>query len=168
MPRPTNGVQLVEQAEAEYAALMAQIDRLTAEQLCEPGCVGTWSAKDVLAHLAAWIKMFLGWYAADQRGERPATPAEGTTWGDLPTLNQRIYEAHCAQPLAEVRSGLAAAHREVCALLRQLGDEELFQPNMYTWTGRSTLGAYAASCTGSHYLWARTEIRKGLKAKQMA
>lgn len=168
MPRPTTKAALLAQAETEYDALMAQIARLTEAQMCAPDCVGAWSAKDVLAHLTAWIEMFIAWYAAGQRGQRPAVPAEGFTWGELPKLNQRIYEAHRDQPLEEVRAALAAAHQDVCALLRPLGEDELFQPKVFAWTGQSTLGSYAASCTSSHYVWARTEIRKGLKAKQTA
>ncbi len=168
MPRPTTKAALLAQAETEYDALMAQINRLTEAQLCAPGCVGEWSAKDVLAHLTAWIEMFIGWYAAGQRGQRPAVPAEGYSWGELPKLNQRICEAHRDQPLEEVRAALAAAHQAVCALRRPLSEAELFQPKMFVWTGQSTLGSYAASCTSSHYLWARTEIRKGLRTRQTA
>jgi hypothetical protein len=49
----------------------------------QPGIVGEWSAKDVLAHLTEWEQMVLGWYHAGLAGETPALPAPGFKWSEL-------------------------------------------------------------------------------------
>ena len=134
--------------------------------MIEPGVVGEWSAKDVLAHLIEWEQMCLGWYRAGLRGEVLETPAPGYRWNQTPELNQMIYEKHRDRSLDEVLAQFGASHREILGVIQGLSDEELFTAGRYAWTKKLTMGTYFVSATSSHYLWARKEIRKGLKAKQ--
>lgn len=77
-----------------------------------------------------------------------------------------IYEKHRDRPLAEVLEQSRASHQEILGVVQELSDEELFTAGRYAWTKKNTMGTYFVSATSSHYLWARKEIRKGLKAKQ--
>jgi hypothetical protein len=122
--------------------------------------------KDVLAHLSEWEQMVLGWYKAGRRGQVPHTPAEGFSWGQLPALNQQIYEKHRDRPLDDVLKQFRASYRQMLKAVQGLSEEDLFTPGRYAWAKKNTLGAYITSCTSSHYRWARTEMRKGLKARQ--
>jgi uncharacterized protein (TIGR03083 family) len=153
------------QSREQYDALAALLDTLTPDQMTDPGTVGDWSVKDVLAHLTAWSRMFLGWYEAGKRGEQPVTPAEGYNWQQIPALNQRIYEQHRDRPLADTLADFRAAHAAAMSAIESMSDEEMFTPKVYAWTKTTTLGSYAVSATCSHYDWARKEIRKGIKAK---
>jgi hypothetical protein len=77
MPR-TKATLLVDAAK-ERDALSAMLARMSREQLLWPGAYG-WSAKDHVAHLAEWERLFFGWYDTGARGEDPPVPAEGYTW----------------------------------------------------------------------------------------
>jgi hypothetical protein len=70
----------------------------------EPGIVGEWSVKDVLAHLYEWEQMVLRWLAAGKRGETPEVPAEGYKWNQLPALNEEIWLKYKDLPLDEILS----------------------------------------------------------------
>jgi hypothetical protein len=152
--------------DAESARLDALLAPLTPAQWVMPGVVGDWSIKDVLAHLVAWQQMVLTWHAAGRRGEAPATPAPDLTWQQLPELNQRIWLAWRDRTLHEVQTAYSDSCAAICAAIEATSDAELWTPRVYKWTKSSTLGAYYVSATSSHTLWARTEIRKGLKAAQ--
>ena len=165
MPRPTSKNDLLAAIEKERGALETYLETLTPEQLTEPGIVGEWSAKDVLAHLIEWEQMVLGWHAAGLRGEVPPLPAPGFKWNQTPQLNQQIYEKHRDRPLDEVLEQFQASHREILCVIQGLSNEELFTAGRYAWTKKNTLGTYMVSATSSHYLWARKEIRKGFRAK---
>jgi uncharacterized protein (TIGR03083 family) len=149
----------------ERGALDAFLATLTPEQMVAGGVVSEWSVKDVLAHLIEWEQMVLAWYAAGLRGETPQLPAPGYKWSELPQLNQAIYEKHRDRPLEAILAQYAASHAEIVALIQQLSDDELFEARRYSWTRSNTLGAYFVSATSSHYLWARNELRKGVKRK---
>ena len=165
MPRPTSKDDLLIAIDKERPALEELLETLAPAQMTEPGLVGDWSAKDVLAHLFEWEQMVLGWHQAGLRGEIPELPAPGFKWSQTPQLNQQIYEKHRERPLDEVLELFRASHQEILATIQGLSNEELFTSGRYAWTKKNTLGTYMVSATSSHYLWARKEIRKGLRAK---
>ncbi|MDY7079609.1 MAG: ClbS/DfsB family four-helix bundle protein [Chloroflexota bacterium] len=166
MPRPASKLDLLAAIEKERGALEMLLETLTPEQMTEPGIVGEWSVKDVLAHLIEWEQMCLGWHAAGLRGETPELPAPGFKWNQTPQLNQHIYEKHRERPLDEVLEQFQASHREILEVIQGLSNEKLFTTGHFAWTKKNTLGTYMVSATSSHYLWARKEIRKGFRAKE--
>jgi hypothetical protein len=165
MPRPTTKDELLAAIDKERGELETLLATLTPTQMTEPGIVGDWSVKDVLAHLIEWEQMVLGWHAAGLRGEIPELPAPGFKWSQTPQLNQQIYEKHRDRPLDEVLDQSQASHKEILGIIQGLSNEDLFTPGHYAWTKKNALGTYMVSATSSHYLWAGKEIRKGLRAR---
>lgn len=165
MPRPKTKPELVEQATIGFEELITEINELSDREMTEPGTVGDWSVKDVLAHLSAWHEMCLSWYEAGVGGEIPKTPSEKYTWKQTPELNQEIWEQAKDLSLQEVRRRFSNSHEKALATISDISNESLFVNRPFKWTKSTTLGAYFVSCTSSHYEWARKEIRKGLKRK---
>jgi uncharacterized protein (TIGR03083 family) len=163
MPRPTSKPDLLAAIEKERTALETYLDTLSPEQMTVPSIVGEWSVKDVLAHLIEWEQMVLSWHAAGLRGEIPELPAPGFKWNQTPALNQQIFEKHKDRSLADVLAQFETSHREILGVIQGLSNEVLFTAGQYAWTKKNTLGTYFVSATSSHYLWARKEIRKGMK-----
>ena len=166
MSRPINKAQLVTQATQTYEALEKLLAGLSPEQMTVPGVLGEWSAKDVLGHLYAWQQMFFRWYEAGLRGENPAVPAESYKWSQIPALNQKIYEIYRDSPLAEIWVNFRVSHAKTLALIESLSDEALTTPGLYPWMNQNSLIGYLAANTSSHYTWAYTGLRKGLRAKK--
>jgi uncharacterized protein (TIGR03083 family) len=164
----TTRSQLLDEIETERKRLEANLAGLSDAEMVEPGACADWSVKDILAHLVAWEQLFLGWYAAGQRGETPKTPAPDLNWRQLDILNQRIYEQHRDQPLDDVRAAFAASYHDFVATVRAIPEEDLFAPNRFAWTGHWTLAAFVRGNSSSHYLWAKTLIRKWRKARESA
>jgi hypothetical protein len=164
MPRPTTKKQLLEAIEVERKALEKFLDELSPAQLTRPGLVGEWSAKDVLAHLIEWEQMVLKWHAAGLKGKVPVTPSEEFNWAQLPALNQQIYEKQRDKSLVYIQKEFKSSFKKILSTIHGLSDEDLFTHGRYAWTKNNTLGAYFISNTSSHYHWARTTMKKGLKA----
>ena len=163
MPRPTSKHDLLEAALRERGKLDAVLRTVPPERMVEPGVVGEWSVKDVLAHLHEWERMALGWYRTGMRGEVPEVPAPGYTWNQTPQLNRAIFEKHRDRPLAEVVADFRASRREILGVIESLSDEDLFMAGRFAWTRKNALGAYFVSATSSHDLWARTRIARWLR-----
>lgn len=164
MPKPTTKQALLEETKTERAALEKLLATLTPHQMTQPGVMGEWSVKDVLAHLIEWEQMFLGWYAAGMRGEKPPTPAEGYNWGQLPALNKAIYKKHRERSLEDVFQQFQASYQQTLALVESLPGDDLFVRGLYSWMNQNNLAAYIHANGGAHYKWARDGIRKGLRA----
>lgn len=164
MPRPTTKDQLLEAIETERNALEAFLAELSPAQMSEPGLVGEWSAKDMLSHLIEWEQMVLSWYSAGLKGKVPVTPSAEFNWGQLPQLNQQIYEKHRDRPLADIQKDFKSSFKKILSTIQSLSEEDLFTRGRYAWTKNNSLGAYFISSTSSHYHWARTTMKKGLKS----
>lgn len=163
MPRPTSKHDLLEATLRERGKLDAVLATLTPEQMVEPGVVGEWSVKDVLAHLAEWERMALGWHSAGLRGGAPEVPAPGYKWNQTPQLNRAIFEKHRDRPLEEVVAWFRSSREEMRGVIEPLSDEDLFTAGRFAWTRKNALGAYFVSATSSHDLWARTRIARWLR-----
>ena len=165
MPRPQTKAQLLTESQQEYDALEKFLAALTPEQMIQPGALGEWSPKDVLVHLYEWQQMLFRWYEAGQRGETPPIPAEGFKWSQLPALNQQIYEQYKNWPLEKVLEAFRGSHHKTVTWIQSLSGADLTTPGLYPWMNQNTLIAYITANTGSHYRWARTEMRKALRTR---
>jgi hypothetical protein len=160
--------QLLAEIEEQRAAL-DQCLALVPARLMTRACVtpGRWSVKDILGHLIEWQQMNLNWYAAGIRGETPAMPAPGFTLRELPRLNQMIYRKHHRRSLQSVLDDYHSYHARIVALIETLSDADLITLGRFSWTGPSwTLSDYLRASTSAHYLWARTRIRRWLRAQR--
>jgi hypothetical protein len=119
----------------------------------------------VLAHLYEWEQMVLRWLAATERGERPAVPAEGYKWSQIPVLNEEIRQKHSRRSLDEMLKLYKDSYKQIMETIKSIPEEEMFTPGLHPWMNKNTLGAYFISATSSHYRWARKEMKKGLKVK---
>jgi hypothetical protein len=166
MSKPTTKTQIIEAAETERAALEKLLASLPPGQMTLSNTVGDWSVKDVLAHLVEWEQMVVKWYEAGLKGKVPATPSEEYNWGQLPQLNHAIYLKHRDRSLADVQKDFKASYKKIMKVIQGISEKEMFTRGLYAWMKNNALAAYFTSGTSSHYRWARTCIRKGLKASK--
>ena len=167
MPEPTTKSELLATIQADYGALLDLVHRFSPTEQATPGINGDWAIKDLLTHLTAWEALFLGWYAAGERGETPAMPAPDHTWGwkSLGELNQRLFLQHKDTPPATAAANFATSHAQVVALIETLSDTELFTPGHYGWLGKAPLAASIRANTYNHYRWATKLIRQWERGK---
>lgn len=158
---------LLDEIARERTALDAALSVLSPRQMRQPGVTrGGWSVKDVLAHLVAWQQLNLDWYEAGLRGEKPAIPAPGYTLRELPRFNRMLYRRHRRRSLRAVVADYLSYHQRVVDLIKSLSDPDLVTIGRFSWTGASwTLSDYLRASTAAHYLWARTRIRRWLRAQ---
>src|SRR3990170_612514 len=103
MGRRLRKPQLLAEIDEQRATLDQCLALVPARLMTRAGVTrGGWSVKDILGHLVEWQQMNLNWYAAGQRGEKPAMPAPGYTLRELPRLNEMIYRKHHARSLQAV------------------------------------------------------------------
>jgi hypothetical protein len=154
-----NKQSVLDRIAQEHGRLERSVAQLTESQMEQPGVVGEWSVKDVLAHLTDWEQRFLGWYAAGRRGEVPETPAPGMTWGDLDLLNRQIFKAHRDRALPDVVAEFERSYREVWDSVQEIPEEEMFEVGRYDWLGEANLLDFILPNTANHYRWAKEQIR---------
>ncbi len=160
MPIAKSKSELIQEMEKEYRLLKGSLAGINADRFASPGVCHEWSVKDVVAHLVAWKRMFLGWYAEGLQGGNPPTPAADLKWNQLPELNDRIYRPWQGVPSGVVLAEFEATYAMMLELARALPEEHLFQKGLYPWMRVWPLARWIAANTSSHYRWARTRIRR--------
>jgi hypothetical protein len=119
---------------AEQAALDAFLSGLTASERAYPNACGTWSTKDVIAHLPVWARYMTSCIRAWQRG-RPVTLHE--MWGTnaLPNLsddalNQWFVDQAREQSFDVCHGVLREVHTQLIGTIELLTDDELTKPGL--------------------------------------
>lgn len=167
MGRPTTKQELLTAARVENERLWALIDGLSAHQRERSGVCGEWSVKDLLAHVAAWHELFLGWESEGRSGGRPAMPAPGYAWVDVPHLNEVIHRRHADDAWDEVVARLRRTHAAVLAVIESYEDDELFAKARFAWTGVTSVGSYATSATVAHDAWVRRLVAAWMRSLEL-
>jgi hypothetical protein len=155
--------ELLELVRREYAALEQAIGRLSEAQLTAP-IDGSWSAKDILAHIAAWQQILLGFHIGGQPFEL-AAPGIAASYqnDDIDTINEALHQRDRERPLAEVLDVFRRSHQQTLGTIEGMGEAELFRP--YTPPGRDPadggqLVNWIAGDTYEHYMEHRETIAR--------
>lgn len=111
---------LLRQAQEEFKAFKAAIQGLNERQLSEVW-FGTWSIRDILAHVSGWHREMGPALERMVRGEKPFP--EGVTYDDVDAWNARFAAAKKSTPAGEVLMELDASHAYMMAQAAKVPDE---------------------------------------------
>ncbi len=115
---------LLKQAEAEFRAFKAALRALDAARLTEVW-LGTWSTKDILAHISGWHRELGPALDRMARGEKPIL--EGKNYEDVDAWNSKFAEARKSASASDVLKELDASHAYFMAQAGKV-PEERFVP----------------------------------------
>src|SRR5215212_7933560 len=133
---PTTMTELRERISSSYAALEQTIAQLSDAQLTAP-IDGSWSTKDILAHIAAWEQVTIHFHVGKRSFEAVTEPPDipfATTPVDQ--IKEAFYARDHNLPLAQVLQSFRSSHQELLAMLDGMSEADLFKP--YTPAGRSS------------------------------
>ena len=124
---------LIRATSTRLELLLAQ---LSVAEMNQPGAVGVWSVKDVLAHLAFWNRYAMNVLHSIARGETPELGADDETERNNASVVAQYYQ----RPLAAVIADWQQAREDLLDAIEDLDDEALNNPNYFPWSaGRSLL-----------------------------
>jgi hypothetical protein len=123
-------VRLIESIHHTNMQLEMLLTHLSVAQMNQPGAVGVWSVKDVLAHIAFWERYALRLLHAAARGETPDLEADD----DTETRNASVVAQYYQRSLSAVLADWHDARQELIEQLAATSDEDLNDPGRYHWT----------------------------------
>jgi hypothetical protein len=160
MGQQINKDHLLKDIYTERRRLEKNLSTLSAEEMIQPGVIGTWSVKDILMHLVAWEKLLLDWYHAGIQGSHPVITPVGMSKKAIDALNQEIYEKNRRLRLDAVLSDFRTSYQQTLTTIKAIPEDDMFIHGRFEWTGRLTLADYITGNTCNHYAWAKRMIRK--------
>jgi hypothetical protein len=120
---------LLIEAAREFRAFHQALEGLNEDQLTEPW-LGTWSAKEIVAHIIGWQEEIGPALERLARGEKPVP--EGVSYDDADSWNARFVAERRDTPVAELLQDLDASHERFLRLASEVPDDR-FQPGRTAW-----------------------------------
>ena len=141
--------RLLRRLESAWAALEASYSGLPDARLTEPGVMGDWSVKDILAHVTTWEEEALKHLPLIIEGGRPP---RYVTYGGIDAFNARMTEQKRGLSLTEVRRQLVETHRRLVDFVRSTSADQF--------TGETRFRRRLRLDTYSHYPQHAEAIRR--------
>jgi hypothetical protein len=107
--------RLLNSLETAWATFQESYAGLPEARLTEPGVVGDWSVKDILAHVTTWEEEALKHLPLIFEGGRPP---RYVTYGGIDAFNAQMTEQKRGLSLSDVRSQLDETHHRLVDFIR--------------------------------------------------
>ena len=148
--------ELIKKIEAGWNDLQAALDGLTEEQMHQPGVMGEWTIKDVLAHITAWQTRLITALFKAEKGFAPETTESGKA---VDQLNERFYREMKDRSFDQVWDDLDSSYHQILTRLENWKDKDLFDPKRFRWMQGHPFAEYIAGDSYEHYAEHATQIR---------
>lgn len=171
MPRPQTKKDLIIAAQNNYDKLLELIHSLTKLELQTEFDFSQdaskkeahWSRdknlRDVIVHLVEWHQLMLQWVENNKKGISKPFLMEGYNWKTYGSMNVLFMNRNQKISLEKALEQFQASHDAIMEKIEEASNEELFQKDVFSWVGGSTIGSYYISVTSSHYDWAIKKIK---------
>lgn len=161
----TSKSELIEVTKKEFeklSKLVETIDDATAMKKHDEDT----SIKDVIAHRAHWIDLFLGWYWDGQAEKTVYFPAKGYKWNDLKRYNADLRERQTAMGWPEAVSALQGGYAKLMTFIDERSEAELYGGPMKGAKNAWTPGRWAEAAGASHFRSASKYLRAVLRGSK--
>ena len=137
-----DATQLAVRIQSTSTDLELLILQLNVAQMNQPGAVGSWSVKDVLAHIAFWERYMADIIRAAKSGETPQLDVEDLT----ESRNASVVAQYYLTSLGAVLAAWHAAREELLDQIAGLSEADLNDPQRFSWSeGRTLLDRIAGN-----------------------
>lgn len=158
---------LLEISQKEFIKLSKLLDAIDPDFALKKGADGT-SIKDVIAHRAHWIGLFLGWYADGQAGKPVFFPAEGYKWNDLKRYNADLRKRQKDLSWEGAKAALASGYADLTTFIGSKSEADLYAGPMKGANNKWTPGRWAEAAGPSHFRSAAKFLRAELRSAELS
>lgn len=139
-------IEAIDAEREHWEGLLSQVGE---ERMEQPGVMGEWTFKDLVAHLTSWRQRSLDRLEAASRAQPdPAQPVEPDTDTEE-RMNNEFYEANRDRPLGDVLEDSRQTFIRLRQIVSAFSDDELNDPDRIAWLDGESLGH--AIVNGSYF-----------------
>jgi hypothetical protein len=135
-------IALIRETSTRMELLLAQ---LSVAEMNQPGAVGVWSVKDVLAHIGFWERYGANIIRDAMRGSTPDLVADDETERNNASVVAQYYQRSLAAVIADWQQ----AREDLLEEIAELSEADLNDPDRFPWSeGRTLLDRIAGNSFG--------------------
>jgi hypothetical protein len=143
-----NKRELLDELETSRERFLEQIEDIQDDAYEEPGVNGTWSLKDVLAHLTRWEAELVKLLWQVSQGQAPTSAHFSGISTDK--LNEKWYNEMRTRRLEMVLEDYHNVRNQTMRRVEDFSDQELVDPKHYRWLGGKPLWTWVAADSYEH------------------
>ena len=114
--------KLLEKLDAAWQDLLASHAGMTGAEMQQPGVVGEWSVKEVIAHITSWEEEALTHLPTILAGRRP--PKYSVKYGGIDAFNAQMTEQKKNLSLSDVLQQQDDTHRRLIDYVQRAPEEQ--------------------------------------------
>ncbi len=138
-----NRSELLNGLKEEYRSWQALLDEIGIEHMAQPGVAGSWSIKDIVAHLTGWRRRTVARFRAVQRGEPEPPPPWPAHLQTDDEINAWIYQARQGYSVREVLDESHQVFQELVAAIEGIPEDVLADVRRFPWLEGQPMSAAA-------------------------
>jgi hypothetical protein len=137
------------------------LDEIDGRRMDEPGALGIWSIKLVIAHITGWER----WAAELAREIARGEPTDSSEFGglDFREINARFVAPYIDKAPTHVRAESDEVFRNLLGSVERLTPDQLAEQGHAFWSPDPSVSEIVAECSFKHYLEHMPEIRAWLE-----
>ena len=124
-----NRQQLLNRLDTAWLAFQASYAGLANSRLTEPGVVGDWSVKDIIAHVTWWEEEALRHLPLIMAGGRP--PRYSVTYGGIDAFNATMSERKRDVPLSDVLTQQNDTHQRLIDFIQSVPEDQFVRDTRF-------------------------------------
>lgn len=128
--------------------LESALGRFNKYDLTAPLLANGWSVKDLIAHIGFWERRMVSLYNTLVSGDVPDDPIDSL---GLDELNARVLVDNQLVPLGIVQINELEAYEQLLDIAETAPEEDLFEPQRFSWTEGEAFYNWIESNTYGHY-----------------
>jgi hypothetical protein len=121
--------QLLKRLDKAWEAFRASYAGLSDSELMEPGVTGSWSVRDIIAHVTWWEEEALTHLPLILDGGKP--PRYSVTYGGIDAFNARMTERKRHLSLSEVLRQRDDTHQRLIDFIASVPDDQIVRETRF-------------------------------------
>ena len=134
---------LLSELKSENEAWEDLLADIGADRMEEPGVAGTWSIKDIVAHLAAWRRRTVGRIEAVANGRPEPAPSWPAELHEDDEINAWFHARDRAKSVRDVLAESRDVFQQLVSAVAKLPDDALSDPARFPWMEGAPLSGAA-------------------------
>jgi hypothetical protein len=159
-----NKDEILEALEDEREKFLDAIEGLNEPELLQPGVVGQWSVKDLIAHITLWEAELVKLLWQTAQGQKPTTVHFSGV--DMDARNAAWYQEQKDRSMERIVADFAAVRKQTSRRVEAFSDKDLNDQSRFSWLRGHPLWEWIAEDSFAHEAEHTAQILDWRKRKE--
>jgi hypothetical protein len=131
MAEPGPRAKVLDRIDREHQAWRALVDEVGRERMAEPGPMGEWTFKDLVAHLVGWRRRTIARFDAAAAGREEPAPPWPADLDDDEVINDWIHDQNRGRSLDDILEEADRSYDRLAEAIAAIPEAKITDPDAF-------------------------------------